>query len=164
MKLKHILGLILLITFNSISAQEKEVGTFYVWADQKVAITGEDVWIDGLVNHVGKNLKSITIRLIDRNGDAKSEVDVTPQSNSFSGFLTIPETLASDYYFLDCFAKGMPSSSRLQPIMVINPRLAPLSNCPSSTYTANSTSNATIKINTIKEEYAPRAAVRINLD
>ncbi len=125
MKLKHILGLILIITFNTISAQEKEVGTFYVWADQKVAITGEDVWVDGLVNHEGKNLKSITIRLIDRNGDTKSEVDVTPQSNSFSGFLTIPETLASDYYFLDCFAKGMPSSSRLQPIMVINPRLAP---------------------------------------
>lgn len=164
MKLKHILGLILLITFNSISAQEKEVGTFYVWADQKVSITGEDLWVDGLVNHQGKNLKSITIRLIDRNGQIKSEVDVIPQNNSFSGFLNIPETLASDYYFLDCFAKGMPSTSRLQPIMVINPRLAPLSTCSTSNYGVNPTPPAAIKINTSKEEYGPRAAVRINLD
>lgn len=164
MKLKHILGLLLLILFNPTSAQEKEVGTFYVWADQKVSITGEDVWVDGLVNHQGNNLKSITIRLIDRNGQIKSEVDVIPQNNSFSGFLNIPETLASDYYFLDCFAKGMSSTSRLQPIMVINPRLAPLSNCTTSNYGVTPTPPATIKINTSKEEYGPRAAVRINLE
>lgn len=121
MKYKKLLGLIFLLAFTSSKAQQNNTTVFKAWADQQVCITGEELWVDGFVNQELINVKSITMRLVDRNGQTKSEVDVTPQRNGFSGYISIPENLVSDYYFIDCFAKGVNATSKLQPIMVINP-------------------------------------------
>lgn len=163
MNLKYILGFFL-IAFTSLNAQQMNNAVFHVWADQKVCITGEDLWVDGYLNQQTINTKSITMRLVDRNGQTKSEVDVIPQRNNFSGFLNIPESLPSDFYFLDCFTKGMSSTSKLQPVMVINPRLAPQANCQTTTFAPISNNNTPIIIKTTKEIYNPRSLVRLDLE
>jgi hypothetical protein len=163
MNLKYIFSFFLLIAFSSTSAQQNNTASIHIWADQKVAITGEEIWVDGYFNQTLTNIKSITLRLVDRNGQTKSEVDVIPQRNSFSGFLNIPETLMSDYYFLDCFAKGLSSVSKLQPIMVVNPRLAPQGVCQTSPLSSPLGNSNQIAIKTTKETFAPRSIVRVEL-
>lgn len=164
MNLKYLLGLISLTAFTMLKAQQTNNAVFHVWADQKVCITGEDLWIDGYLNQQTINAKSITMRLVDRNGQTKSEVDVIPQRNSFSGFLNIPDNLPSDYYFLDCFAKGISSTSKLQPIMVVNPRLAPQGTCLPTAFAPPSNNSSSITIKTTKEIYNPRSLVRLELE
>ena len=164
MNLKYLLGLLVLSAFTSLKAQQMDNTVFQVWADQKVCITGEDLWVDGYLNQQMINAKSITMRLVDRNGQTKSEVDVIPQRNSFSGFLNIPDNLQSDYYFLDCFAKGMSSTSKLQPVMVINPRLAPQGICQTSPLASTAKNNPQIIIKTTKEIFNPRSLVRLDLE
>ncbi|MFM1794008.1 MAG: hypothetical protein RL642_393 [Bacteroidota bacterium] len=164
MNFKHIIGLLSLLMFSTTKAQQNNTAVFQAWADQKVTITGEELWIDGYMHQLSVNVKSVTVRLIDRNGQTKSEVDLTPQNNSFSGFVTIPENLVSDYYFIDCFAKGVAASSKLQPIMVINPRLGPSAVCPQETTPSTTTTSSKITIKTTKENFTPRSAVRIELD
>ena len=164
MNLKYIIGLSLLITFTSTRAQQNNTASFHIWADQKVAITGEEIWVDGYLNQPLTNVKSVTMRLVDRNGQTKSEVDVIPQRNNFSGFLSIPETLISDYYFLDCFAKGLTSVSQLQPVMIINPRLAPQEICQTNPLSSSISNNNKINIRTTKEVFTPRSIVRLDLE
>ncbi len=163
MNLKYIIGIFLLVTFTSTNAQQNNSVSIHVWADQKVVITGEEIWIDGYLNQALTNTKSITLRLVDRNGQTKSEVDVIPQRNSFSGFLSIPENLISDYYFLDCFAKGISSVSQLQPVMVVNPRLAPQGVCQTNPLSSPLTKGNQITIKTTKETFAPRSIVRMEI-
>jgi len=164
MNLKYLLGLLVLSAFTSLKAQQMDNTVFQVWADQKVCITGEDLWVDGYLKQQMINAKSITMRLVDRNGQTKSEVDVIPQRNSFSGFINIPDNLQSDYYFLDCFAKGMSSTSKLQPVMVINPRLAPQGICQTSPLASIAKNNPQIIIKTTKEIFNPRSLVRLDLE
>lgn len=164
MNYKYLVGLIFLIAFTSSKAQQNNTTVFQVWADQKVCITGEEIWVDGYMNQQLMNVKSITMRLVDRNGQTKSEVDVTPQRNGFAGYISIPENLVSDYYFIDCFAKGVNAISKLQPIMVINPRLAPTGNCPTQTLSSPTNINNQIRIKTTKEIFAPRSIVRVELE
>jgi hypothetical protein len=161
---KNIIGLFFLIAFTSSKAQQNNNPVFQAWADQKVCVTGEELWIDGFINQELTSVKSVTMRLIDRNGQTKSEVDVIPQRNGFSGYISVPENLISDYYFIDCFAKGINTTSKLQPIMVINPRLAPTGNCPSETLTSITTNNNQINIKTTKETFNPRSPVRLELE
>lgn len=164
MNFKYIIGLLSLLMFSTTKAQQNNTAVFQAWADQKVTITGEELWIDGYMHQLTVNVKSVTVRLIDRNGQTKSEVDLTPQNNSFSGFVTIPENLVSDYYFIDCFAKGVAALSKLQPIMVINPRLGPSAVCPQETTPSTTSTSSKITIKTTKENFTPRSAVRIELD
>jgi hypothetical protein len=164
MNFRYFVGLLFLLAFTSIKAQQNNTTVFQAWADQKVCITGEEIWIDGYINQQMTNARSITMRLVDRNGQTKSEVDVTPQRNGFSGYISIPENLVSDYYFIDCFAKGMNGTSKLQPIMVINPRLAPTGNCPTQTLSTSTSSSNQINIKTTKEIFAPRSIVRLELE
>jgi len=164
MNYKYLVGLICLLAFTSSKAQQNNTTVFQTWADQKVCITGEEIWIDGYMNQQLMNAKSITMRLVDRNGQTKSEVDVTPQRNGFAGYISIPENLVSDYYFIDCFAKGVNATSKLQPIMVINPRLAPTGNCPTQTLSTSTSNNNQISIKTTKEIFAPRSIVRVELE
>lgn len=164
MNFKYIISLFLLFASSTTSAQQNNTPAFHVWADQKVAITGEEIWVDGYLNQPLTNTKSITLRLVDRNGQTKSEVDVIPQRNNFSGFLSIPETLASDYYFLDCFAKGLTTVSRLQPLMVINPRLSPQGACQTNPLSLNTFNNNQLIIKTTKEEYNTRSIINVGLE
>ncbi len=164
MKYKFLLGFIFLIAFTSSKAQQNNTITFQAWADQNVCITGEEIWIDGYVSQEMTNVKSITMRLVDRNGQTKSEVDVIPQRKGFSGYISIPDNLVSDYYFIDCFAKGINAASKLQPIMVINPRLAPTANCPSAPLSPSTSNSKQITIKTTKEIFNPRSPVRLELE
>lgn len=164
MKNKYLLALLFLIVFTSSKAQQNNTTIFQAWADQKVCITGEELWIDGYVNQELINIKSITMRLVDRNGQTKSEVDVIPQRYGFAGYISIPDNLVSDYYFIDCFAKGLNVTSQLQPIMVINPRLAPTANCPSAPITSYTDNSKQITIKATKEIYNPRSPVRLELE
>lgn len=164
MKYKYLLGLILMVVFTSSIAQQNNTTVFQAWADQQVCITGEEIWIDGYVNQDLINVKSITIRLVDRNGQTKSEVDIIPQLKGFSGYISIPENIISDYYFIDCFAKGLNTTSKLQPIMVINPRLAPNASCPSAPLSSLTSNNNQITIKTTKEIFNPRSSVRLELE
>lgn len=164
MTFKYILVLTALLVFNTSYGQQNNVAVFQAWTDQKVVITGEELWIDGYMHQQTTNVKAVTIRLIDRNGQTKSEVDLIPQNNSFAGFVPIPENLVTDYYFIDCFAKGMSVLSKLQPIMVINPRLGPSVVCPSETLPSFTAANNNINIKTTKETFSPRSIVRIELD
>ncbi len=163
MNLKYIIGFWLLLSATSTKAQLNNELNIHVWADQKVAITGEEIWVDGYFNQPLNNVKTITLRLVDRNGQTKSEVDVIPQRNSFSGFLSIPESLVSDYYFLDCFATGLSSISKLQPVMVINPRIAPQGVCQTNAISSPLNNINQINIKTTKETFAPRSIVRLEL-
>ena len=164
MNCKYLVGLIFLIAFTTSKAQQNNTTVFQAWADQQVCITGEEIWIDGYINQELKNIKSITMRLVDRNGQTKSEVDVIPQHNGFAGYISIPENLVSDYYFIDCFAKGLHATSKLQPIMVINPRLAPNASCPSTPLSSTTIKNSQITITTTKEIFNPRSPVRLDLE
>ena len=164
MNFRNIFGLIFLLAFTSSKAQQNNTTVFQTWADQKVCITGEEIWVDGYINQQLMNVKSITMRLVDRNGQTKSEVDVTPQRNGFAGYISIPDNLASDYYFIDCFAKGVSATSKLQPIMVINPRLGATGNCPTQTLSTSTSNNNQISIKTTKEIFAPRSIVRLELE
>ena len=164
MNFRYFVGLLFLLAFTSIKAQQNNTAVFQAWADQKVCITGEEIWIDGYINQQMTNARSITMRLVDRNGQTKSEVDVTLQRNGFAGYISIPENLVSDYYFIDCFAKGVNATSILQPIMVINPRLAPTGNCPTQTLSTSTSNNNQISIKTTKEIFAPRSIVRVELE
>ena len=110
-------------------AQDEVSARLRAWSDQKVHITGEDIWVDGEVSGDIKKSKSVTVRLIDRNGATMAEVEVAPKGFGFSGYLTIPGNLASDYYFLDCQVNGLRTAATLSPVMVINPRMAPAANC-----------------------------------
>ncbi len=164
MKYKYLLGLILLVVSTASKAQQNNTTVFQAWADQQVCITGEEIWIDGYVSQELTNVKSITMRLVDRNGQTKSEVDVIPQRKGFNGYISIPENLVSDYYFIDCFAKGINATSKLQPIMVINPRLAPNASCPSAPLSSSTSNNNQITIKTTKEIFNPRSPVRLELE
>ncbi|MEN9371069.1 MAG: hypothetical protein RLZZ64_144 [Bacteroidota bacterium] len=164
MKYKYLLGLILLVVSTASKAQQNNTTVFQAWADQQVCITGEEIWIDGYVSQELTNVKSITMRLVDRNGQTKSEVDVIPQRKGFNGYISIPDNLVSDYYFIDCFAKGINATSKLQPIMVINPRLAPNAGCPSAPLSSSTSNNNQITIKTTKEIFNPRSPVRLELE
>jgi hypothetical protein len=101
------------------------------------------------------------VRLIDRNGLAKAQVEIVPQANGGSAFMTIPENLVSDYYFIDAYVQGIMGSTSLTPIMVINPKAPPI-NCTSSTPSTPSTpsTSSTLTIQTNKQEYGPREEVK----
>ena len=164
MNYKYLIGLICLFAANSVLAQQNNNLVFHAWADQKVVITGEDLWLDGYTNQDLENIKSITIRLLDRTGQTKSEVDVIPQQNGFAGYINIPDNLVSDYYFIDCFAKGLNATSKLQPIMVINPRLAPILQCQQFPVISSSVNTHQIAIKTTKDSFTPRSVVRLTLE
>jgi hypothetical protein len=110
-------------------SQDEATARLRAWSDQKVHITGEDIWVDGEVTGDIRRSKSVTLRLIDRNGATMAESEVAPKGYGFSGYLGIPDNLASDYYFLDCQVSGLRTVSILSPVMVINPRIAPSANC-----------------------------------
>jgi hypothetical protein len=131
MKKANSFSLLLLASCLTMSARSQDdvAARLRAWSDQKVHITGEDVWVDGDVSGDIRKSRSVIVRLIDRNGATMAEAEFAPNGYGFSGYLTIPENLVSDYYFLDCQVNGLRTAATLSPIMVINPRIAPAANC-----------------------------------
>lgn len=129
MNIKHIALFLATGLFGRLSAQDAPSARLHVWTDQKVHVTGEDIWVDGEISGDLKKSRSLTIRLIDRSGAIITEADLVPGNFAFSGYLTIPDNIRSDYYFLDCTVAGLRTQTSISPVMVINPRLAPSADC-----------------------------------
>lgn len=132
--------------------------------DQQVYITGEDAWIDVSFSGSIGSARTMRIRLVDRNGQAKAQVEIVPNANGGSAFMTIPENLVSDYYFIDAYVQGMKGSTSLTPIMVINPKAPPI-NCTSSTPSTSSTSSTSsaLSIQPNKQVYGLREEVNLTI-
>lgn len=143
----------------SLKAQEASIK---LWADQEVFMTGEDIWVDGMLQHAKESSKTILLQLLDRNGNKKAEAEAVLNGTKFNAYLQVPENLASDYYFLDAYIKGIPVSTSLFPVMVVNPKLPPSLGC---SFSGNSASNNTsvIQIFPDKEIYKPREQVKLTL-
>lgn len=146
-------------------AQESAIISTEIHSNQQVFITGEDIWLEGSMLQGNTSSKSITVRLIDRNGESKLEKDLQHKQNKFSGFLPVPENLVSDYYFLDCFIKGEKTYNQIQPVIVINPKIPPVLNCLPAvgTNSENTAYNARISIQLDKNEYLQREPVQVNI-
>jgi len=158
-----IIHIVLLLTANAAirtMAQDTSTARLRIWSSQQVHITGEDIWVDGDVTGDLKGSRSITIRLIDRNGSLMTEVKVAPRDFGFSAFLTIPENLVSDYYFLDGYVNGSRSLTMVSPVMVINPRIPPAANCKDFTLSRSSPITAgSITILPDRDHVSPRNEV-----
>lgn len=155
-----------LLATGMLQAQEKNALNMRLHADQKVYITGEDIWIDGETIGTETNSKSVTVRLLDRNGSVKREVDVQNSNNGFAAILSVPENLVSDYYFLDCLMKGVQSVTQLAPVLVINPKAPPSNTCNFRPQVpeVNVQPNNRISIKTGKATYKDRENVDIHVE
>ncbi|MFM7221840.1 MAG: hypothetical protein ACKO03_00230 [Bacteroidota bacterium] len=142
-------------------AQEVRTTAIHLWNDQKVHVAGEDVWVDGIAGLAPFQTKTIVLRIINRNGTAVAETEIIPENNRIQGVITLPETLVSDYYFIDAYIKGMSSTTSLCPIMVIHPNLPPVECTPQLTKNA-SISTSPISIQLKKNSVAPRSAIEFN--
>lgn len=133
-----------------------------VWADQQVFISGEDIWIDGLVQQTKSVSKTMNLLLLDRNGNKKAVTEVWMQDNGFSAYIHIPENLPSDYYFIDGYMNGLKSKTALFPVMIINPKIPPAAGCSFASKNTI-TDQSSINIFTEKEVYQPRDQVKVTL-
>lgn len=138
-----------------------------VHSNQKVFITGEDIWVEGSFVQGNSLSKSISVRLLDRNGKVTIEKDLPHNQKKFSGFLTVSQNLISDYYFLDCLIKGEASLNYLQPVMIINPKLPPAAGCQPANVPESITKIDTViqlSLQTDKRIYSTRENVTVRID
>jgi hypothetical protein len=96
--------------------------------DQQVYISGDDAWVDGWLAKPSPNSRFTRLRLLDRNGQTRSEAFLPNEKTSFTGYLAIPEDLPTDTYFLDAVTSAFPSACQIAPILVVNPRIPPNAN------------------------------------
>lgn len=97
--------------------------------DQRVYVTGDDLWIDGWMDRVDTSIRWTRIRLLDRNGEMRAESTLRNEKGMFSGFLELPEELSTDVYFLDAIPTASSSVTGLQPVYLVNPRMPPTGAC-----------------------------------
>jgi hypothetical protein len=155
-----------LLALSAIQAQESPAIITRLHTNQMVALTSEDIWVEGSILQGNTSSKTITATIIDRNGKTRALVDLPNQQNHFSGFITVPEMLVSDYYFLDCQIRGEKSANQIQPILVINPLSPPAGNC-TGTIPANvpdAENDSRIQVKTDKKAYAGRETVTVGLE
>jgi hypothetical protein len=156
---KIIISLFIVLNTASISAQDASIK---LWADQQVFIAGEDMWVDGMLQHAKAVSRTMHVQLLDRNGNKKAETIVLMDGDQFNAYISIPNNLASDYYFLDGYNDGLKSKTALFPVMIINPKSAPSLGC---SFISNKSASVSSQINIYsdKESYQPRADVKLTL-
>jgi hypothetical protein len=157
--IKHLFISFAILVAAKSFAQEASIT---LWADQKVFITGEDIWIDGIMQHAKPVSKIAVVQLLDRSGNVKAETEILLENNRISGFISLPNNLPSDYYFIDCYTTGVRSKTSIYPVMVINPNIAPIMGCEIYS-NAPSVKSSDINIFTNKENYQPREAVNVSI-
>lgn len=137
--------------------------SIHLISDQRVYITGETVWIDGWLKEDAE-VKIIRIKLLDRFGKKKQEVLLKNESGNFKGFLSLPNNLSSDLYFVEANISGRSSVQELYPIMVIQPASA-ASLCKDSIKLQTHINNVqhALKLKTDKREYKNREKVLLDL-
>ena len=100
--------------------------------DQRVFVTGDDLWIDGSMDRIDTSSRWTRIRLLDRNGEMRAEAMLRNEKGLFSGYLEIPEELSTDVYFLDAVPSVSASVTETSPVYVVNPRIPPGVGCENS--------------------------------
>jgi hypothetical protein len=158
----HIIILFLMLSATLLHAQAP-VLQLRTSTDQPVYIAGEDIWIDLMLAGSLGNAKTLRIRLIDRSGQSKAQVEIVPHNNGGSAYMSIPENLVSDYYFIDAYARGIATSTSLTSVMIINPLLPPVV-CSAVNTSSVSTTVSNINIQTDKQVYAGREEVKLNIN
>jgi len=118
--------LMMLVVHAGLFAQQKGMVEMTIQSDQHVYIVGEKVWLNGDISDKQVTSRFISVQLIDRNGVEKAKVKLVIDQNLFSGYISIPQDLRSDFYFLNCFIKGVESQVSLQPLAIIHPQYPPL--------------------------------------
>jgi hypothetical protein len=101
-------------------------------SDQRVYVTGDDLWLDGTMDRVDTSSRWTRIRLLDRNGEMRAEATLRNDNGMFSGYLEIPETLPTDVYFLDAVPSVSASVTGSEPVYIVNPRIPQGSGCDAS--------------------------------
>lgn len=117
-----------LITLHT-AAQQPAPVRMHLQTDQNVYISGDDAWVDGWTEKSMDNSRFTRLRLLDRNGKTRTETFLPIYKGAFTGYVSLPDDLPTDTYFLDAIASAIPSSCRLTPILVVNPRIPPASGC-----------------------------------
>lgn len=144
-----------------VSAQQPDKLGISVIADQNVYVSGEEIWLEGRLDAPSPSLKYVQVQLLDRKGISRASLRLLNLQGRFSGMLELPAELASDYYFLDAFAEGIPSSVNRQPVLVINPKLPPATcSVPVALNRETvSTPSQKLEISTSKDQYNSREEV-----
>ena len=163
--IKKLLIIWMMLAFSSVlNAQNESVLAMQIKTDQHVYMVGESIWIQGDGADVKSISKFVELQLLDRNGTIKSEVKFINNNGIFSGYLEIPKELRSDFYFLDCSIKGMPSQVNLCPVAIINELYPPLT-CSQTGIPASSSSKEKQQfvISTNKNNYATRSLISVEV-
>lgn len=111
------------------AAQQPASVRIHLQSDQNVYISGDDAWVDGWTDKPTDNSRFTRLRLLDRNGRTRTEAYLPTDKGAFTGYLSLPDDLPSDTYFLDAIASAIPSACRVTPILVVNPRIPPAVGC-----------------------------------
>jgi hypothetical protein len=165
LKLKTALILLMILIFNAGAfAQQKSILEMTIQSDQHVYIVGEKIWVSGGISYKKINSKFLSVQLLDRNGVEKAKVKLVIDQNLFSGYISIPQDLRSDFYFLNCFIKGVESKVKLQPLAVVHPQYPPLP-CVSADSTPATDLEIKQNLNVISDRlnYSTRSFIEISL-
>ena len=125
MNIIHKIFLLLLCSCQLIltQAQDATATKIHLSTDQRVYIAGETAWINGWLENFSES-KTIHLKLLDRFGKKRQEIVLKNDSGNFKCFLSLPNELTSEYYFVEASIAGYASVQSLHPIMVINPTAA----------------------------------------
>lgn len=156
--------LMMLVIHAGLFSQQKGMVEMTIQSDQHVYIVGEKVWINGEISDKENKSKFISVQLVDRNGVEKAKVKLVIDQSFFSGYINIPQDLRSDFYFLNCFIKGVESQVRLQPLAIVHPQYPPLP-CVSADSTMERDLEVTQYLNVSSDRlnYSTRSFVEISL-
>jgi hypothetical protein len=165
LKLKTaLIVLMMLVVHAGLFAQQKGMVEMTIHSDQHVYIVGEKIWVSGDISDKKINSKFMSVQLLDRKGVEKAKVKLVIDQNLFSGYINIPQDLRSDFYFLNCFIKGVGSHVKLQPLAVVHPQYPPL-HCVSadSTPATDLEIKQNLNISSDRFNYSKRSFVEISL-
>ena len=163
--LKTTLIVLMMLAVNTVTfAQQKGLLEMAIASDQHAYIVGEKIWIDGDISDKKLSSKFISVQLLDRNGVEKAKVKLVIDQGVFAGYMNIPQDLRSDFYFLNCFVKGVESQVMLQPLAIVHPQLPPMP-CVStdSTQAFDLLEKKKLDVNSARLSYSTRSLVEIEL-
>lgn len=165
LKLKTtLIVLMMLVGHAGAFAQQKGMVEMTIQSDQHVYIVGEKIWVSGEISDKQVASKFMSVQLLDRNGVEKASVKLLIEQSVYSGYINIPQDLRSDFYFLNCFIKGIESQVKLQPLAVVHPQYPPLP-CASadSTQAIDLEVKQKLNISSDRLNYSTRSFVEISL-
>lgn len=165
LKLKTALIVLMIFIINAGAfAQNKSHLKLTIQSDQHVYVVGEKIWLNGEISDKQLSSKFISVQLLDRNGVEKAKAKLVIDQGVFAGYLNIPQELRSDFYFLNCFIKGVESQVMLQPVAIVHPQFPPMT-CVSSDSTVafDLVEKKMMDVNADRLNYSTRSLVEIEL-